>query len=483
MKKIFLTVLSIVALVSCQTDESYENLNRDPKNPTQVDAGFLFNAATKSLYDQMTSTNVNTNIFRMLGQHWTETTYTDEANYDFNTRNIPQNHWSEMYRDVLLDLTTAREVVDANTKLTAAEKSSRDAQIEVLMIFTWAQLVETYGDIPYSQALSPSEYVLPAYDKASVIYTDLLARLTAVIPNITGTGFGTVDPIYGGNAVAWKKFANSLLLRMGLRVVDVPAMSTLANSAITTAVSGGVFTSNSDNASLAYESATPNTNPLWVDLVQSGRSDFVAANTLVNFMNGLTDPRRASYFDQNLGAGVYTGGPYGANNSFSSYSHVRGKDDDSSMHDPAFPACLMDYAEVCFYLADAAERSISGTPAAAGGFYNAGITASFNYWGTTGVAGYLAQPNVNYATATGTYKQKIGNQLWIAMYNRGFEAWTAWRVYDTPTFNLPAVSGLPVPTRYTYPVNEQNLNESNWTAASTSIGGDNQTTKLFFDVN
>src|SRR5690606_26025893 len=106
---IILSVLTLVVLVSCQSDEAYENLNRDPKNPTQVEAEFLFNAATKSLFDQMTSTNVNTNIFRLLGQHWTETTYIDESNYDFNTRNIPQNHWSEMYRDVLLDLKTASE--------------------------------------------------------------------------------------------------------------------------------------------------------------------------------------------------------------------------------------------------------------------------------------------------------------------------------------------------------------------------------------
>jgi hypothetical protein len=60
--------------------------------------------------------------------------------------------------------------------------------------------------------------------------------------------------------------------------------------------------------------APPNTNPVWVDLVQSGRSDFVA-NT-IDFMNNLSDPRRAAYFDQNLGAGIYEGGPYGENNSF-----------------------------------------------------------------------------------------------------------------------------------------------------------------------
>ena len=111
MRKLFLTTMSIVLLASCQTDDQYEDLNRDPKNPTQVAPEFLYNSATKSLVDQMTSTNVNTNIFRMLGQHWTETTYTDEANYDFTGRNIPQNHWSEMYRDVLLDLKVAKDLV------------------------------------------------------------------------------------------------------------------------------------------------------------------------------------------------------------------------------------------------------------------------------------------------------------------------------------------------------------------------------------
>jgi hypothetical protein len=75
------------------------------------------------------------------------------------------------------------------------------------------------------------------------------------------------------------------------------------------------YSSNADNATLQYTSAPPNTNPVWVDLVQSGRSDFVIANTLIDFMN-FSDPRRAAYFDQNLGAGIYEGGPYGENNSF-----------------------------------------------------------------------------------------------------------------------------------------------------------------------
>ena len=477
MKNIILSVLTLVVLVSCQSDEAYENLNRDPKNPTQVEAEFLFNAATKSLYDQMTSTNVNTNVFRMLAQHWTETTYIDEANFNLNQRNITQSHWSEMYRNVLLDLTTARQNTNDDVDLTQAEKDTRNAQIEILMVYTWAQMVETFGDIPYSQALSPNEYVLPEYDDAATVYTDLLSRLTQTIPNITDSGFGAADPIYGGDSAKWKKFGNSLLLRMGIRVADAPGMAALAQAAVQTAVSGGVFLSNADNADLEYAATTPNTNPVWVDLVQSGRQDFVIANTLVDVMNGLQDPRRPFYFDQNLGTGVYLGGPYGDNNSYSLYTHVGER-----MLDPTNPASLIDYSEVSFYLADAAERSLSGTPALAAGFYNDGITASFDYWGVSGVAAYLAKSDVNYATATGTWKQKIGRQFWLAMYNRGYEAWTAWRTYDVPTLNLPVDSGLPVPTRYTYPVNEQNLNEANWSAASAAIGGDEQTTKLFWDV-
>jgi hypothetical protein len=477
MKKIILTTLTIITLMaSCQSDDQYEDKNRDPKNPTQVSAEFLFNSATKSLYDQMTSTNVNTNIFRMLGQHWTETTYVDEANYDFNTRNIPQNHWSEMYRDILLDLKTAKAYTDADPELSAATKTTKNAQIEILAVYAWAQMVETYGNIPYSQALDSKTYILPVYDDATTIYGDLLSRLTVAIPKLSDSGFGAADNIYGGNTANWKKFGNSLLLRMGVRVADVPALAAKSTAAIQSAVSGGVFTSNADNAALAYASTTPNTNPVWVDLVQSGRSDFVITNTIVDKMNALSDPRRPYYFDENLGTGVFVGGPYGDNNSFSAYTHVS-----DVVIDPTNPACLIDYSEVCFYLADAAERSISGTPAAAAGFYNAGITASFDYWGTPNVATYLLNPDVNYLTASGSWKVKIGTQLWLAMYNRGYEAWTAWRTYDIPGFNLPAVSELPVPTRYTYPVNEQNLNKTNYTAASTAIGGDKQTTKVFWD--
>ncbi len=476
MKKVILIAFSLLVVVACQTDDQYEDMNRDPKNPTQVDADFLFNSAVKSLFDQMTSTNVNLNVFKMLAQYFTETQYIDEANFDLNQRNIPQNHWSEMYRDVLLDLQTASQNVTDDAGLSAGEKSARIAQIEVLMVYTYQQLVDTYGNIPYTQSLDPVTYPLPAYDDAATIYGDLIARINAAIPNLKGSGFGT-DNIYGGDMAKWAKFGNSVKLKLGIHLSDVDAAT--AKSTVESAVAGGVFTSNADNAILAYSSSTPNTNPLWNDLVESGRSDFVAANTIVDVMNPLNDPRRPYYFKQNLGPGVYKGGIYGDKNAFSDYTQLG-----ELLYTPTFRGDILDYAEVSFYLAEAAARgfAVGGTVES---HYAAGITASILDWGGTAgeATAYLANPAVAYATAAGDWKAKIGTQFWIAMYNKGFVGWTVWRRFDVPTLNIPVDQGKPVPFRYTYPVNEQQLNLTNLEDASTAIGGDEQGTKLFWDVN
>jgi hypothetical protein len=89
---------------------------------------------------------------------------------------------------------------------------------------------------------------------------------------------------------------------------------------------------------------------------------------------------------------------------------------------------------------------------------------------------------LNFATAPGTWKQKIGTQAWIALYLRGFDAWTSWRRLDYPALVKPPSAITDIPVRYTYPSNEQNLNQQNYDAASQAIGGDEVTTKLFWDI-
>lgn len=134
-------------------------------------------------------------------------------------------------------------------------------------------------------------------------------------------------------------------------------------------------------------------------------------------------------------------------------------------------------------MAEAVERgyNVGGT---AMEHYNNAITASILYWGGTSTMAttYLAMPSVAYATATGDWRQKMGSQKWIALYNRGWDSWIEVRRLDYPALVAPASAVSDFPVRITYPVNEQNLNTANYNTAASSIGGDMVTTKLFWDT-
>jgi hypothetical protein len=290
---------------------------------------------------------------------------------------------------------------------------------------------------------------------------------------VTGDSFGSADLLYHGDMEAWFKFANSLRLRFGILLADVDFPRSKKE---VEASAPNVFKSNADNAVFQYTTTPPNTNPIWTNLVQSNRNDYVPSNTIINVMNTLNDPRRPFWFT--LGPnGTYSGGIYGAGNTFSNFSHMSDQTLEADL-----PSIWMDYAEVEFLLAEALERgmTVGGTAAQ---HYNNGVTASITYWGGTAAqaSAYLANPAVNYASAAGNYKQKIGTQLWLAMYLRSFDEWVHWRRLDAPTLVKPASAISDIPVRYTYPFNEQNLNETNYNSASQAIGGDLVTTKLFWD--
>lgn len=474
MKKIFLILTAAVMAVSCS--DNLEDLNKNIKDPTAVSGESLFASAQKQLADQFVTPNVNLNNLRLWTQQLQETTYTDESNYDQITRAIPDNHWREMYRDVLKDLNEANRVIsETENPLTDALKPNKLAIVEVLTVYAFSNLVETYGNVPYSEALD-IENLTPAYDDAQTIYKDLITRLNAAISSMSagnGSFSGTEDLMYSGDVAKWKKFANSLKLRMGIMLADVDAG--LSKSTVESAFSGGVFTSNADNGSYMYSPAAPNNNPMNDNLVLSGRNDYVAAKTIIDLMNGLEDPRRATYFTAVDGA--YVGGVVGDISAYANHSHVADR-----LVDPSEPGVLLSYTEVQFLLAEAAARGYAvGGDAAT--HYSAGITASFDYWGAEGVAGYLAKPKVDYATAvtTKTWKEVIGTQAYLGLYNRTFASYLSVRRLDYPILTKPTGNVSGFPTRYLYPVGEQTLNETNYLDASTAIGGDATDIKLFWD--
>jgi len=483
MKKIFLILIASSFIISC---DNLEELNTNVKDPSDVPGEALFTSAQKALVDQMVNTNVNNNIFRLINQDWTEVTYTDESNYDLITRTIPEQHWQFLYKDVLKDLDQASINIENAPSIPTdnpAVKQNKLAIIEVLNVYTYSVLVETFGNVPYSEALN-IDIKKPKYDDGLTIYKDLISRLNVAISKLNGSAgsFDESDRIYFGDVNKWSKFANTLKLKMGLVISDIPSETALAAATVSSAAPL-VFSSNADNAKLKYLTATPNTNPLYVDLVASGRSDFVPTNTLIDFMNSQNDPRRSKYFDDNMDDPLtvvieYIGGENGVENSFPNLTHIT-----STIQAPDYPGAILEYSEAEFLLAEAAERSLYGTPSDAEGHYNAAVTASIIDWGGSlaEATTYLSQPSVAYSTTTGTWKQKIGIQSWVALYNIGFEGWTSWRRLDFPMLVAPpdAVSGIPV--RFTYPIIEQTLNAASYQSASTAIGGDAVETKLFWD--
>ncbi len=471
MKKILIIILTVFVIVSCSDDLT--DLNKDIKNPESVPAGALFANTQVGMFDFMTSTNVNTNNFRLWAQQWAQTTYADESNYILNERDQPGAMWDGMFAERIRDLNEFKILVDANANLSDAAKANQKAMAEILQVFAFHVLVDTFGDIPYSEAFG--EDVTPKYDDDATIYSDLISRLNTAISTLSGaSNLGEYDLVYGGDTDKWKMFGNSLKLRMAMRLAKA---GDSAAQGLAEAAASGVFGSNDDNYLLVYQSSTPHTNPLWVDLVQSGRSDFIVTSTIVDPMKDLDDPRMPFYFSDPID-GEFLGGVYGDNNNYNAFSHPG-----EMQQDPVFPGIIMSYWEVQFLLADAASRgwSVGGT---AEDFYNAGIEASIKYWGGSDddVTTYLANPDVAWATAQGTDMEKIAMQKWLALYDQGFEAWSSYRMYDYPDLPIAAQAGIPTPRRYTYPVTEYSLNEESVAAAADAMGGDELDSRVFWDV-
>jgi hypothetical protein len=471
-------ILSVMVLVIAFATTSCEKLdNINPKAATEVPVGTLFSNAEVSLVNQINSMSVNNNTTRLLVQYWQETTYFSEARYDFSGRNIPDNYSTALYRNVIMDLKEAKDLLNAK-EFTGGLATQRDNQVaiaDILQVYAFQATVDAFGDMPYTEALMGIDNPAPAYDDAATIYTDLLSRITADISalNASEGSYGSADFMYGGDVAKWKKFAASLKLRLGMRLADVNPAA--AQAAVVSAYSAGVFSSQDESGILYYSGVSPHVNNIYNGFFVDGRKDYIPTNTLIDYMVALNDPRLPLYFD--MVDGAYLGAEAGADAAatYSNYSHFAER-----FFAADFEAILIDYVETEFLLAEAAQRgwSVGGS---AESYFNNAVTESILYWnGTaTAAADYLAAQPYDAAN----WKESVGMQKWLALYNRGIEGWTEWRRLDFPILNVPTgmVYG-DIPVRMPYPFNEIKNNKSNYEAASAAIGGDDHRTKLFWDI-
>ncbi|MGA9211472.1 SusD/RagB family nutrient-binding outer membrane lipoprotein [Kaistella sp.] len=484
MKKIILPLLATGFLfVGCTRDE----INTDPNSAYTTIPTTLITYTQKALSDHVTTPNVNTNNFRLTMQYWNETLYMQESQYDFASRSVSNQIYSDNYVLVLNNLTKAKGLINdyAPTATEAVTwpkvKANQLAIIDIMMVYTFQNLVDIFGNIPYSEANMLATITTPKYDDAATIYSNLISRLDADINSLdvnTTSNLGTADIYYGGNVSKWKKFGSSVLLKLGVTLADVNP--TLAQSTASKAISYGLITDNADNCLFQYLAASPNYSPIYANVIASGREDYVAGKTIIDFMQASGDTRIGKYFQKSTDGGIYKGAIIGVPAS------LQGGVSNLSLpgtfaSTTTTPGILMNATEVNFYLAEAAKRWALGSPAT---YYNAAINASFSQWGIPADAdAYLTAHPYDDTN----WKKSIGEQAWVALYNQPYTAWNTWRRLDFPiltaaTNAAPASEGK-VPVRMVYAPREASTNGANVASAATAIGGDKLTTKLFWDKN
>ncbi len=433
------------------------SINTNPNGPTDVPPPSILSGILQSTVNTWSGT-WQIRYGGLWVQYYSEIQYRDEDKYI--VRPGTDGNWG-LYSGALED---AQTMIDKGTE---EGTPNWDAVGRIMKSYMFDAMTDAMGDLPYSEALQGGTNLQPAYDAQQSIYTALFDDLKVASDEIdpAGLGFPTGDLMYGGDMGAWRKFANSLRLRLAIHLSNVDAAT--AQSEAQAAVAAGVFESNDDNATLLYLAASPNQNPIYTNAI--GRDDYGMSKTFVDSLLSVNDPRLPVFADLNS-EGVYRGLPNGLNNG-------EGPTDLSLIsrigaywrRTPDAPLALETYSEVLFLEAEAAERGwIAGDPAT---LYASAIRASMEQYGIGGAAidAYMAQPRVQYSAATGL--TQIAYQKWISMYMQGMEAWTEWRRTRVPHLVPgPRATLSDIPERMPYADNEDVLNKANLQAAVSAQG-------------
>lgn len=459
---------------SCKKQLAETNLNPNTAQKAQPD--YLLTAASKITADAYWGADNNFNSSLLIIQHWAKIQYTEPDRYIFSNSSFV-SLWNTLYSQTITDLNTVIKLADA--------QENPNYKGVALVVRSWAfqLLTDQYGNIPYKQAGDIDKYLTPVYDAQKDVYFGLLDDLKAAQAALDPTGKPIAgDVIYGGKIDLWKKFANSLRLRIALRIADrEPEKSKQVLADI--AAEGGAFISdNSETAQLVYFDS-PNQNPVsaWFDT----RDDYRISKTMTDKLFQLNDPRLPVYASktQTVTPTSYVGIPNGlTTGDANSLGFAKTSRPGAYFIAPHAPAVIISYAEVLFDRAEAAARGFTSENAA--DLYAQAIQASLRQYGIADndIVTYIAQPSVAFNAAD--YKQSIGEQKWIALYEQGLEAFAEWRRLDFPKLQ-PAVAGVlnnQVPVRFIYPGTEQSLNKVNYKSAIATQGADLLTSKLWFDV-
>ena len=477
--KLALVLPLALSLGACEKD--FDSINTNPNNSTVGNSAYILTNAEQSNIYRLFDVPANQDGGLLVIQHWAKIQYTEEDRYAFRSGSY-QSIWDGFYANGLQDFDFLIKQGQANNN------PNLQAVGLVMRSYFFSVLTDLYGDIPYSEALQLESNILtPKYDPQQDVYKGLLADLKRANDLISTSGPAVNgDVIYEGDMEKWQKFANSLRLRLAMRIIDADPTLAKAEVAAVLGNSTALLSSNEDNAQFNFLSSASNTNPIYFNRLT--RDDHRVSRSITSRLSKLNDPRLGIYANHPE-SGDSTAFYRGVRNGLTTVqASALGPLTSTSKVGSAFtaadaPGVLMTYAEVLFFKAEAIARGVVTGNAATE--YNAAIRASLAQYGITGAAAntYIAQPTVAYNAAN--FKQSIGTQKWIALYGQGVEAWSEWRRLDYPQLPVAAnpagAAQGKIPVRFRYPNNEQTTNAASRAAALDRQGPDLITTKLWWD--
>ncbi|MEG1290370.1 MAG: SusD/RagB family nutrient-binding outer membrane lipoprotein, partial [Bacteroidales bacterium] len=359
---------------------------------------------------------------------------------DYEYRNdINNSIWNSFY-------VAMRICVDAMRVAKIEENNNIYAAATIMKVFYGNKATNCWGDIPYSEAFKIEGYLHPKYDSQKDIYIQQLNELkeAADLLDPQGKPIGEGDFLFKGNILKWKKFCNSLRLRLaiyaasGEQAIGLPTLQEIANDL----GRYPIITKNDDNAYWWFSGIAPDEERWYKENLglrdASGyktskwRSQYDFVRSLVKN----NDPRTCKYFDINK-SGRYNGYRMGVGQT----SNTSNRIDSTSAFGDRFCADskgfmpFMNSAEVYFCLAEAALKGyIQGGETQAKSYYEEGIKASCmeNGIDNLAISKFLNEPEVKWGSGTTPNLGKIALQKWIVLLKQSIEAWTEARRSDVP---------------------------------------------------
>lgn len=488
MKNIKILILSsVLILLSACNNVDFGDINKNTNGASEISAasalaGAMMNYATITGRDYITKPTLYV-------QYQSQVTYTDEMRY-----NEAASSWFSYYVQTMSNL---QQVININSDaanhtvilLSQGFPANQIGVAKIMKAVIAKRVTDTYGNIPYSEALDPSN-VTPAYDSQESIYNALIADVKAGRDMLDASKLGpTGDIIYNGDVTKWKKFANSFLLQITLQLSKkFPAPSGMAATEFKSALNNaaGVIESVEDEAWFSYQDGAGFRNPWFANrttdyFLSQEFTDALKGNAALNPTTNRTPDSRMSVYAKNSNDGV----PYGYKNGSGA-----GKNQMSTTHywNATSPLPLLTASYTFLNRADAAARGWTTENAA--NMLRSGIELSFSTLEAhSGVA--IAADGPDYATArladavTHGMNKVISEEKWVSLFPNGFDAWSEWRRTDVPTL-VPATDYLnngTIARRYLYPVEEASLNGANNLTGISALSPatDNNSSKVWWD--